>query len=92
MERTAISVTIEGQVQGVSYRAWTEEAARRHGVAGWVRNLVDGRVEAHIEGAADDVAAMENALWEGPRAARVTAVHRQPAEVANHRDFAVRYD
>lgn len=49
-------VFVSGHVQGVHYRASTRDAARDHGVAGWVRNLDDGRVEAVFEGGADAVA------------------------------------
>jgi acylphosphatase len=65
---------ITGRVQGVGYRAWAIEAAVRRGVRGWVRNRADGSVEALVIGGADAVAAMIEACWEGPVAARVIAV------------------
>jgi len=43
-------VYIQGRVQGVNYRGWTRKAAQNLGLTGWVKNLVDGRVEAVFEG------------------------------------------
>ena len=65
---------ITGRVQGVGYRAWLIETARRLGVRGWVRNRADGSVEALVIGADDPVAALIEACREGPVAARVREV------------------
>src|SRR5207244_9719661 len=46
----AAEVVVSGRVQGVCYRAFTQEAALDLGLGGWVRNLPDGRVEAQVEG------------------------------------------
>jgi acylphosphatase len=43
-------VLISGRVQGVSFRWYTQRTAQRLGLAGWVRNVWDGRVEALFEG------------------------------------------
>lgn len=69
-----VRVLISGRVQGVGYRFWTEDEAARRGLDGWVRNLIDGRVEAVFAGEAALVEDMVRACHEGPRAARVTAV------------------
>ncbi|MBP8645527.1 MAG: acylphosphatase [Syntrophobacteraceae bacterium] len=55
MQQRRVRVLITGRVQGVFFRAYTRDAARRAGVTGWVRNLADGRVEALFEGDADKV-------------------------------------
>lgn len=65
---------IEGHVQGVWFREATREEAERHGVRGWVRNLVDGRVEAVLEGPAAAVERLEAWCSHGPPSARVDDV------------------
>lgn len=69
-----VTVTIEGRVQGVYYRAWTEQTARSLGLDGWVRNRADGTVEAVFSGAADMVAEMLRRCADGPPDAKVTSV------------------
>ena len=50
MVTTARHVLVTGRVQGVFFRAWTDEQAQRLHVNGWVRNCPDGSVEVHLEG------------------------------------------
>lgn len=72
-------VEIRGRVQGVGYRAWVEYQARRHGLDGWVRNRVDGSVEALFSGPEDVVADMVASCRRGPSSARVDAVIEEAA-------------
>jgi acylphosphatase len=67
-------VFVSGDVQGVFFRYETRERARAHGLAGWVRNIPDGRVEAVFEGAQEAVQAMVDWCRQGPSGARVTEV------------------
>src|SRR3954466_3356862 len=48
-------VHYSGRVQGVGFRATVADIARRYPVTGWVRNLPDGRVQVHVEGAAEAI-------------------------------------
>jgi len=76
-------VYIAGRVQGVFFRAWVTENARRLGLAGWVRNRFDGRVEAVFEGDAEVVRKMVELCHDGPGHARVDTVlddYSEPAE------------
>jgi acylphosphatase len=49
-DRARVHLVVSGRVQGVAFRAYTVDEARRLGVSGWVKNLPDGRVEAEAEG------------------------------------------
>jgi acylphosphatase len=72
--RVARHFLVSGRVQGVGFRYYTQAAAIREGVHGWVRNLPDGGVEAEAEGDADAVERFERALRQGPRGSQVEAV------------------
>lgn len=87
-----VHVFVTGRVQGVGFRAWTEREARMLKLAGWVKNLPDGRVEAVIEGPAESVGALLEKLKAGPRAAKVEKldVKDEPAE-GGLEGFEVRY-
>jgi acylphosphatase len=67
-------VVVYGFVQGVGFRFAVERAARSRGVAGWVRNQLDGTVEAVFEGEPEDVQALVAFCREGPRGAHVERV------------------
>jgi acylphosphatase len=62
---------ISGRVQGIGFRYFTQAAAARENVHGWVRNLPDGCVEALAEGEAGAIERFEHALRHGPPGARV---------------------
>lgn len=65
---------VSGLVQGVGFRWYTAQRARTVGVAGSVRNLPDGRVEAVFEGPEQHVESMVAWCRTGPRGARVRAL------------------
>lgn len=65
---------VRGRVQGVGYRATTIDEARRLGLAGWVRNRVDGTVEVLAEGAEPKLNLFLAYLRRGPWGAHVTSV------------------
>lgn len=67
-------LVVTGKVQGVWYRSWFAERARALGLDGWVRNRMDGSVEAVIQGEPDKVAAMIVHAREGSPASRVADV------------------
>ena len=65
---------VRGLVQGVGFRFFTEAAASREGLRGYVRNLADGQVEALVEGYEEAVARFEHLIRRGPPLARVDGV------------------
>lgn len=67
-------VVVDGRVKGVFFRDTCRREANRHGVAGWARNLEDGRVEVVAEGRPDAVEQLVTWCRIGPRQAMVTKV------------------
>jgi len=64
---------VRGRVQAVGFRLWTRRVAIELGLAGWVRNLPDGRsVEVFAQGPAPAIDALRTGLREGPPGAVVT--------------------
>ena len=74
MSKTRAHVFVSGRVQGVFFRQNTNRQAQSYSVAGWVRNLEDGRVEAVFEGEEASVKALVAFCSKGPRGASVTDV------------------
>ena len=81
---------ISGRVHGVFFRDTCRQLAEKHGVAGWVRNLPDGRVEAVFEGRAGDVRQLIDWARHGPRLAAVQAVAVQPEPPEGLDTFQIR--
>jgi acylphosphatase len=75
----AAVVRITGRVQGVCFRVWTRDEAKRLGLAGWVRNERDGSVTAVIAGPKAAVDTMLQRFWEGPPGASVSTVASEDA-------------
>ena len=81
-----------GRVQGVWFRAHTQEEAMRLGLAGFVRNLPDGSVEAVAQGEEKALADFEGWLYVGPRLADVTGVTAEELVVRQEfTGFEIRY-
>jgi len=88
--RTTAHVRIEGLVQGVGYRAWTERAAIGFGLEGWVRNRRDGSVEAVFQGDDGAVSEMLAHCKQGPSGSAVTRVEVLAEGVGVFDGFEVR--
>ncbi|HID42306.1 MAG TPA: acylphosphatase [Archaeoglobaceae archaeon] len=82
---------ISGIVQGVFFRETTKERALEVGVAGWVRNLKDGRVEAVFEGEKEKVDKMIEYCSKGSILAKVESVEVKWEEPEGLKDFKIIY-
>jgi acylphosphatase len=65
---------VQGKVQGVGFRYYVRQRAAELPVAGWVRNLSDGRVELLAQGSRPDLQALLAAVRQGPRGSQVNDV------------------
>jgi acylphosphatase len=83
-------VSVSGRVQGVFFRAETQNRARSLGLAGWVRNAPDGTVEAVFEGPSDRVRSMLDWCRRGPRHAGVEDVAVDWEEPRGEDGFRIR--
>jgi len=84
-----MKISIIGLVHGVLFRASLRDYARSQGVNGWVRNKVDGSVEAFIEGEEEAVRRVIAWAAHGPPRARVDAVHSEESPVKHIKGFMV---
>ncbi len=92
MEIARLHMVIEGNVQGVFFRANTREEACRLGLTGWVMNCPDGRVEAVIEGGVDKIDQIIKWCKKGPPGAvvsNVETVWEQPT--GEYDTFSIKY-
>ena len=89
--RVARRYLVRGRVQGVGFRYFTQAAAVRAGVVGWVRNNPDGTVEIAATGEPAAVAQLEQEIRNGPSGARVDQVAVRDDPVAGlDTHFAIR--
>jgi acylphosphatase len=86
-----VHVFVSGRVQGVYFRAHTQEKAQSLGLSGWVRNLPDGRVEIVAEGEEGKISAFLAWVRVGPLAARVEGVREDWSTPQGEQRFRIRY-
>ena len=81
---------VRGRVQGVGFRYFVERQAARLAVSGWVRNTVDGSVEAVAAGSPEVLGEFEEVLRRGPQLSFVESVSVESAQDVDIRGFEVR--
>ncbi len=83
---------VSGRVQGVGFRWFVLRHAERLGLAGWARNLPDGRVEVVAAGPASALRDLESALRGGPTFGHVENVDKGeiPHNQVNSNSFLIK--
>jgi acylphosphatase len=80
---------VRGRVQGVGFRYFVERNAAGLGLAGYARNLDDGRVEVYAVGRSEPLSELSGLLWQGPRWAEVRGVEELEASVMQYLGFHI---
>lgn len=88
----ALHIFVEGRVQGVGYRRFAQKLADSLQVAGWTRNLLDGRVEIFAEGLSDQLDAFCEGLKKGPSFARVSEIIAKSVDPISAIGFEIKKD
>ena len=92
MASKRVRVIVEGRVQGVFFRSYTQQMAQRLGLGGWVRNRPDSSVESVVEGEQGRVDQMIQWFYQGSPMSRVTGVKVTCEEPTNEfSEFEIRY-
>jgi acylphosphatase len=89
LEQKAKRYFVRGRVQGVGFRYFVQRQAVRLGLAGYTRNLDDGRVEVYAIGTPAHLAELEGLLRQGPRWADVRGVEETEAAVIKSTSFHI---
>jgi acylphosphatase len=84
-----VHLTIKGKVQGVFYRASAREMAEKFCITGWIKNTVEGNVEALVSGSQHSLDSFINWCWQGPSRSRVESVEVKKMEEKTFNDFQV---
>jgi acylphosphatase len=80
-ERVAKRFFVGGLVQGVGYRYFAQRTAARLGLAGYAKNLPDGRVEVYAVGTLTAIDSLHARLRRGPQTAQVSGVEVEQASI-----------
>jgi acylphosphatase len=89
--QAAVRWLISGRVQGVGFRWFVARHAHAQGLAGWTRNLPDGRVEVVASGDPEALRTLEARLRSGPPSAIVEHVEKLEIshEAVGHKTFEI---
>ncbi len=89
-DRTRVHVFVNGDLGDIDFRPEIAAKATELGVAGWVRNLSDGRVEAVLEGPRDEVYRVVGLCRAGPKGVKVASVQVDREPPRNEKTFKMK--
>ncbi len=86
------SIVLRGRVQGVGFRFFTYNCARRHNLSGWVRNTPDGGVEIEAQGDENNLEYFKTEIRKGPPLAKVIEIKEVELPLSgNEKSFEIRH-
>ena len=88
---SAVHLIARGRVQGVWFRASTQEQALQMGVCGWARNCLDGSVEIYAEGEKEILERFISWCRKGPSAAQVSGLDIEWVNPQSLNTFKIRH-
>jgi acylphosphatase len=89
-EKLARRWFVSGRVQGVGFRFFVQRRAQELGLAGWARNVEDGRVEVYAAGTEKSLSELAAALHRGPPMSEVRTVEEREERVEKLSGFRIR--
>ncbi|EGK13898.1 acylphosphatase [Desmospora sp. 8437] len=87
-----IHLIVHGRVQGVGFRFYTQKAARKLGILGWVKNRSDATVEIDAQGNAKMLEQFLKAVRKGSPASKVDRIQIEQRKPTSFHTFEIRYD
>lgn len=76
MASGSLHLVVKGRVQGVGFRWYVADTARRLNLSGWVKNRADGAVELCASGSENSLRSLEKAVRKGPNGAHITEIEQ----------------
>lgn len=89
-DRTRVHVFVNGDLEGTDFKQAIADKATQQGVAGWVKSLSDGRIEAVFIGPRDEVYRVVGLCRAGPRGGNVSGVQVDREPPTNEKSFRIK--
>ena len=92
MSKVGVHLKVEGRVQGVGFRYFSQRAGTENNVTGFVRNLLDGSVEIEVEGDYQDISKFINTIKNDHPYAQVTNIQQiELPFTGKYKNFQIKY-